>query len=125
MKLFTNEEAARLNDTLEKMNADQPLRLSRQFLDLSRNREEQRPQRTLINQFTKDGRPTKLSSALALATSANAVNKGYVKEYLAGNAFLTNKEADPGTSKSAVNEEIGKEIRACLASLKQAARPLN
>ena len=107
------------------MNADQPLRLSRQFLDLSRNREEQWPQEPLINQFTKDGRPTKLSSALALATSANAVNKGYVKEYLAGNAFLTNKEADPDTSKSAVNEEIGKKIRACLASLKQAARPLN
>lgn len=111
MKLFTNEEAARLNDTLEKMNADQAAPIVSAISGLVEEQGGAAASRTLINQFTKDGRPTKLSSALALATSANAVNKGYVKEYLAGNAFLTNKEADPDTSKSAVNEEIGKEIR--------------
>lgn len=111
MKLFTNEEAARLNDTLEKMNADQAAPIVSAIAGLVEEQGGATASRTLINQFTKDGRPTKLSSALALATSANAVNKGYVKEYLAGNAFLTNKEADPDTSKSAVNEEIGKEIR--------------
>lgn len=111
MKLFTNDEAARLNDTLEKMNADQAAPIVSAISGLVEEQGGAAASRTLINQFTKDGRPTKLSSALALATSDNAVNKGYVKEYLAGNAFLTNKEADPDTSKSAVNEEIGKEIR--------------
>lgn len=111
MKLFTNEEAARLNDTLEKMNADQAAPIVSAIAGLVEEQGGSTASRTLINQFTKDGRPTRLSSALALSTSANAVNKGYVKEYLAGNAFLTNKEADPDTSKSAVNEEIGKEIR--------------
>lgn len=111
MKLFTNEEAARLNDTLEKMNADQAAPIVSAIAGLVEEQGGTTASRTLINQFTKDGRPTRLSSALALSTSANAVNKGYVKEYLAGNAFLTNKEADPDTSKSAVNEEIGKEIR--------------
>lgn len=125
MKLFTNEEAARLNETLEKMNADQAAPIVSAISGLVEEQGGAAASRTLINQFTKDGRPTKLSSALALATSANAVNKGYVKEYLAGNAFLTNKEADPDTSKSAVNEEIGKEIRGLFVSLKQAARPLN
>ena len=44
MKLFTNEEAARLNDTLEKMNADQAAPIVSAISGLSRNREEQRPQ---------------------------------------------------------------------------------
>ena len=111
MKLFTNDEAARLNDTIEKMNPDQAAPIVSAISGLVEEQGGAAASRTLINQFTKDGRPTRLSSALALATSANAVNKGYVKEYLAGNAFLTTKEADPDTSKSAVNEEIGKEIR--------------
>ena len=111
MKLFTNEEAARLNETLEKMNADQAAPIVSAIAGLVEEQGGATASRTLINQFTKDGRPTRLSSALALSTSANAVNKGYVKEYLAGNVFLTNKEADPDTSKSSVNEEVGKEIR--------------
>ena len=89
MKLFTNDEAARLSDTLEKMNADQAAPIVSAISGLVEEQGGAAASRTLINQFAKEGRPTRLSSALALATSANAVSKGYVKEYLAGNAFLT------------------------------------
>lgn len=63
MKLFTNEEAARLNDTLEKMNADQAAPIVSAISGLVEEQGGAAASRTLINQFTKDGRPTKLSSA--------------------------------------------------------------
>jgi len=106
-KLFTNDEALQLTETLGKMNAEQAAPLISALATVVNERGGAGATRALINQFSKDSKPTWLSSALALATSGNAVEKGYVKEYLAGHILLAEQQADSDLTKKALNLDIG------------------
>lgn len=115
-KLFTNDEASRLTDTLGKMSAEQAAPLVSALATVAEERGGAGAARTLINQFSKDGKPTWISSALALATSENAVEKGYVKEYLAGRILLADKQTNPDAVKTVVNQDIEEELRGLFAT---------
>lgn len=115
-KLFTNDEAQRLTETIGKMNAEQAAPLVSALATVVDQRGGNGAVNALIGQFSKDGKPTWLSSALALATSDEAVEKGYIKEYLAGHILLADQQADTDLTNKLLKLDIGANIRGLFTS---------
>lgn len=115
-KLFTNDEAKRLTETLEKMNAEQATPLIAALSTVINERGGRGAMGALINQFSKNGNPTWLSSALYLASSEECVTKGYLKEFVAGHILLAEQQADSDLTKKALNLDIGGEIKGLFGS---------
>lgn len=83
-RLLTNDEAKSLTETLDKLTAEQAEPLIVMITQMAQSQGGEDAGRALLAQFSDKKGFTRYGAAMLLATDDNAVNSGYVRQYLNG-----------------------------------------